>query len=77
MSKNLDTSILDEDFLTRNEVAEKCRVSPQTIQKEIDEGIIPANKIRGSWRVLKSDFIKYLKETRTKKSNRPKRQARP
>ena len=77
MNKNLDASILDEEFLTISEVAEKCRLTPQTIQREIDEGKLIANKLRGSWRILKSDFIEYLRETRTKKQNRPIRQARP
>ena len=77
MDKNLDVSILDEDFFTIGEVAEKCRLTPQTIQREIDEGNLIANKLRGSWRILKSDFIEYLKETRTKKPNSPKRQPRP
>ena len=77
MNKNLDASILDEDFFTISEVAEKCRLTPQTIQREIDDGNLIANKLRGSWRILKCDFIEYLNSTRKEKQNHPKRQPRP
>ena len=78
MDKNLDTSILDDKLFTLQEAAEICRVSSQTLQKEIDEGKLQANKIRGQWRIFERTLIKYLKETRTtKKQNRPIRQPRP
>ena len=66
MNKNLETSILDDKLFTLQEAAEICRVSSQTLQKEIDEGKLQANKIRGQWRILESDFVEYFRRTHTK-----------
>ena len=77
MNKNLETSILDDKLFTLREAAKICRVSSQTLQKEIDEGKLQGNKIRGQWRIFECALIKYLEETRTKKQNRPIRQSRP
>ena len=78
MNKNLETSILDDKLFTLQEAAKICRVSSQTLQKEIDEGKLQANKIRGQWRIFERTLIKYLEKTQTtKKQNRPIRQSRP
>jgi len=72
MNKDLDASILDDKLFTLQEAAGICRVSPQTLQKEIDEGKLVANKIRGQWRIFERTLIKYLEGTSTtKKQNRP------
>lgn len=56
-------SMLSEygDILTTQEVAEILQISEQNVRAEMQAGTIPAFKFRHLWRVLKIEFIEYLK----------------
>ncbi len=48
------------DLLTVKEVAERLRVSQPTILRMIDDGELPAIRVRNQWRIRRSDLDDYL-----------------
>lgn len=47
-------------LLTLEEVADILRVSIQTVRRMIDDGELKARKVRGQWRILKTDLEEYI-----------------
>ncbi len=56
--------IKDKDILTVPEVAEYLNYSRLTVLKYIQEGVLPATRLkpRGRWRIKREDFEKLLKK---------------
>lgn len=54
----------DEDMLTAEEVAEKLRVNVATIRRWIRQGKLPAIELVGQYRILRSDYEKFLEQRR-------------
>jgi excisionase family DNA binding protein len=52
--------VLEDDFYTVQEVADKLRVSYQTVIREIRAGGMPGVKVGGQWRVSDSALRCYL-----------------
>ena len=48
------------DLLTVKEVAEILRVSQPTVLRMIDDGELPAIRVRNQWRIRRSDLDDYL-----------------
>lgn len=65
MIKSLDMTA-KEDFFTAKELAEKIKVNVMTIYRYIDAGRLKAHKIGKEFRITKTEFEKFLKNTSTK-----------
>lgn len=52
--------IENSEFLTAQEVADRLRVSIQTIIRELKSGELKGSKVGNQWRIRKSDILKYL-----------------
>lgn len=48
------------DILTINECKEVLKLGRNSILELIHDGILPAFKIKGMWRVKKDDLIDYI-----------------
>ena len=51
----------DKEVMTVKDLCDYLLLSKKTILKILNEGQIPARKVGGSWRILKSEVDKYLK----------------
>jgi excisionase family DNA binding protein len=49
-----------ERIYTVSEVAAVIRVSPVTVVRMIHNGELKALRVRGQWRILGSDILRYL-----------------
>ena len=47
--------------LTAKEVAEKLRVSEDTIKEELEKGQIQGFKIGDEWRIVKDELFRFMK----------------
>jgi excisionase family DNA binding protein len=52
----------DSKVLTPVEVANRLRVSRDTVMRQLNSGELPGYKIGGQWRVRESDFVEYLRK---------------
>jgi excisionase family DNA binding protein len=52
---------MKEEILTVKELCDYLKLSKKTILKLLNSGEIPARKVGGSWRILKSQVDNYLK----------------
>jgi excisionase family DNA binding protein len=63
---------VDDDILSVAEAARYMKVSEHTIRRAIADGTLPAAKLRGNYRIRKSDLIalfrRQTKEQQKKKS---------
>jgi len=55
-----------KEFLTTEEIAKKLGIHPATIRKYIRQGLLPAVRLQGMWRVRPEDYQRFLEE-RTKR----------
>lgn len=64
---NADNRIarFDSPLLTKAEVADKLRVSIRTVERLIDDGVLVALRIRGTWRVHPVALEDYLCQTQS------------
>jgi excisionase family DNA binding protein len=60
MRFDMKARVLEDDFYTVQEVADKLRVSYQTVVREIRSGAMPGAKVGGQWRVSDSALRGYL-----------------
>jgi excisionase family DNA binding protein len=51
-------------FLTISEFAALLQVHPRTISRDIADGLLIANEIRGTLRISRRDALAYLRKTR-------------
>jgi excisionase family DNA binding protein len=51
--------VMDDTFLTIEEIAERLRVSRNTVVSLIDRGELPAIRVRRQYRVKESDFLDF------------------
>ena len=56
----------EKEFYTAKELAEKLSVNIMTIYRYIGAGKIKAHKIGKEFRIERSEFEKFLKQTSTK-----------
>lgn len=50
----------ENEVWTIDEVAEFLRIKPETVRRLAKAGEIPARKLGGNWRFLKSEIINYM-----------------
>lgn len=62
---------LEHDVLTVNEVADYMRVSRVTAWRWCKDGVIPAFRIGGRWRIHKVDLFQCLEEAKARAANLP------
>jgi excisionase family DNA binding protein len=56
----------DEEMLTTREVAQRLKLTPQTVQRLIHRKELPASRVAGAWRIFRSDLQAFLQRTRTR-----------
>ena len=56
-----------DTFLTTDEVAERIRVSRNTVIQLIDRGELPATRFGRQYRIKEQDFLDYLNRNYTPK----------
>lgn len=49
-----------DEVLTVEEVAERLRVSAQTVRKLIEDGELRAFRVKNQWRIRKEDLDRYI-----------------
>jgi len=52
--------VMDDTFLTIEEIADRLRVSRNTIVSLIDRGELPAIRVRRQYRIKESDFLDFV-----------------
>lgn len=55
-----------QQYMTIEEIASILRVSEETIRRYIRDGLLPAIRLRGLYRVKREDFEKFLKQREIK-----------
>lgn len=55
-------------FLTLGEVADRLRVTTQTVRKLIHGGQLPAIRVGSQWRIAESEYDAYIARAATKVS---------
>lgn len=55
-----------QQYMTIEEIASILRVSEETIRRYIRDGLLPAIRLRGMYRVKREDFEKFLKQREIK-----------
>ena len=50
-----------QEIMTVAQVAEFLQVHPDTVYRLLDKEEIPAGKVRGSWRFIRSDIVSWLR----------------
>jgi excisionase family DNA binding protein len=60
----MEVTMLMLEYLTAEEVAEKLRVSTDTILREIKRKKLVAYKISGQWRITPADLQTYMETVR-------------
>lgn len=58
-----------EKFLNTDDIAEQLCVTTKTVRCWIDSGLIPAYKFGKKYRVLESDFLTFLKNSKVERVN--------
>ena len=61
MSEN---NLVEQEFLTPQEVSDLLRVSVYTVRRWIKEGNLPAYKIGRGWRIGRADLDRWLDQQR-------------
>jgi len=56
----------EQKYITTTEIAEVLSVSEETVRRYIKEGLLPAIKLRGVFRVKREDFAEFLKQSEFK-----------
>jgi excisionase family DNA binding protein len=59
-SVNFNDVIKEDQVYMPKEVADALRVSPLTVSRAIHEGKLKAIRLRGQWRILGAELIRYL-----------------
>jgi excisionase family DNA binding protein len=52
----------DREVMTIEQVAEFLQLNYYTVYRKVVAGEIPASKLGRTWRIMRKDVIKYLKE---------------
>jgi PTS system nitrogen regulatory IIA component len=68
MQKTVQNSVMADDILTIDEVAQYLRVSERTVYEWAQKGDIPCGKIGTVWRFKKTEIEKWVNERLTTKS---------
>jgi excisionase family DNA binding protein len=55
-------SLMGEEILTTQEVAELLKLHPKTVNKLAKSGRVPAYRIGRQWRFRKSEILKLLEK---------------
>ena len=50
----------ESEFVTVSQIAKRLSMSPQTIRAWIEDGMLPAIRVRKVWRVRRHDFEQLL-----------------
>ncbi len=58
----------DKMFYTAEDVADMLELSVDTIRRYIREGLLPAVKLKGSYRIMREDFERFIEERKTIKT---------
>jgi putative molybdopterin biosynthesis protein len=56
--------MMQEEFYTVDELAQRLRVSRETIVNWLKKGVIASYKVGRQWRVSHTDFEQYMKSQR-------------
>jgi excisionase family DNA binding protein len=56
-------SLVGEEILTTQEVADLLKLHPKTVNKLAKSGRVPAYRIGRQWRFRKSEILKLLEKT--------------
>jgi excisionase family DNA binding protein len=64
-----NTNLIDTNFLTAAEVAEKLKLNPQVVARKLQSGEIPGYKIGKDWRVADHELVAWLQSRSNQ--NRP------
>jgi excisionase family DNA binding protein len=51
------------DYMTTEEIAKILNVSKETIRRYIRDGLLPAIRLRGLYRVKREDFEEFVKQS--------------
>ncbi len=62
-----------EKYLTVEEVSQELRVAPETVQRYIKRGDLPALKVGGVYRILAADYEEFKATRRIRKSEKKTR----
>lgn len=52
----------EREYLTTEEIAEILKVTTKTVRNWLQNGDLRGIRLKGSWRVPKSEFERFLKE---------------
>ena len=56
--------VLEEEFLTPDEVAVKLRIDQETVLRWLRTGKLPGYKVGKHWRVSHTDYVEFVERTR-------------
>lgn len=59
-------AIMDKEFLSITEIAQRLAVTRNTVKRLIDDGEIPAKRIGSQYRIRSRDFEDYLEKSNVK-----------
>jgi excisionase family DNA binding protein len=62
MAKEVIMLMTEEEVLTVKEVAQRLRLSEETVKRLLRKEELPGHKVGGSWRIGKQQFDHYLQE---------------
>jgi len=57
--------LVEEDYYTLQEIAERLKVSYRTVYRWVHSGKLPAYKLGSDWRVKESDVSDFIKARRS------------
>ena len=57
-------------FYTPEDIADMLELSVDTIRRYIREGLLMAVKLKGSYRIKREDFERFIEERKTVKPNK-------
>lgn len=57
----------DKMFYTPEDIADMLELSVDTIRRYIRQGILPAIKLKGTYRIKREDFERFIEERKTVK----------
>jgi len=52
-------------ILIVSDICSLLHISPDTVYREIEDGMLPAWKMEGDWNVSRADFLAYLERIST------------
>jgi excisionase family DNA binding protein len=55
----------EDELLTTKQVAQRLKLTPQTVQRLINRGELTASRVAGAWRISRSELEAFLLRTRS------------